>query len=68
MDYNFHSEILQGDANSKHILIILFIHRWNFKKSEEWFSEIEWDENRTQNRKSNNLLIKKVEFQLDEHS
>ena len=62
MDYNFYSGILLGDAHSKHILIILLIDWWNFRKLQEWFSEFEWDEDRTQNRKSNSLLIKTWNF------
>ena len=48
--------------HSKHILIMLLIDWWNFKKLQEWFSEFEWDEDRTQNRKSNSLLIKTWNF------
>ena len=62
MDYNVHNEILLGDAHSKHILIILVIHSWNFIKLEEWFSEFEWNDNRTQKIKSNRLLIKRWDF------
>ena len=62
MDYNVHNGILLGDANSKHIIIILVIVSWNFRKLQEWFSEFEWNENRTQKTKSNKLLIKRWNF------
>ena len=62
MDYNFHSGILFGNTHSKHILIILIIHSWNFKKMLEWSSEFEGDEDRTRNRKSNSLLMKRWNF------
>ena len=61
-DYNFCSGILLGDAHSNYILIILLIDWWHFRKLQEWFSEFEWDEDRTQNRKSNSLLIKTWNF------
>ena len=48
--------------HSKNILTIFFIDWWNFRKLQEWFSEFEWDEDRTQNRKSNSLLIKTWNF------
>ena len=44
MAYNFYSGILLGDTHNKHILIILLIDWWNFRKLQEWFSEFEWDE------------------------
>ena len=66
MDYIFHRALLT-DAHSKHILILLVIYSQNLRKFHEWFSEFEWDENRTQKRKSIRLLIKMVEFQQDEH-
>ena len=62
MDYNFFCGILYGDSHSKHILIILVINSWNFRKLQEWFSEFEWDEDRTQNRKSNNYWLKRWNF------
>ena len=52
----------QGDAHSNYILMILLIDWWNFRKLQEWFSEFEWDEDRTQNRKSNSLVIKTWNF------
>ena len=58
MDYNFYRGILLGDAHSKHILIILLIDWWNFRKLQEWFFAFEWDEDRTQNRKPNSVPIK----------
>ena len=67
MDYIFHRALLT-DAHSKHILILLVMYSQNLKKFQEWFSEFEWDENRTQKRKSIRLLIKMVEFQQQEHS
>ena len=66
MDYNFHRTLLT-DAHSKHILIISVIYSYNLRKLHEWFSEFEWDENRTQKRKSNWLLIKKIQLQQHEH-
>ena len=62
MDYSFHSGILLGDAHSKHILIILLIVSWHFRKLQECFPEFDWDKDRTQNRKSNSLLIKRWNF------
>ena len=61
MNYNFHRTLL-ADAHSKHILIILVIYLQNFRKLQEWFSEFERDENKTQKRKSNRLLIKRWNF------
>ena len=55
----FHSSILLADARSKHILIILVVDPYNFRKLQEWFSEFEQDENKTQKRKSNRLLIRR---------
>ena len=49
------------------ILIILVIYSWNFRELQEWFSEFEWDDNRTLKRKSSRLLIRKVECQQHEH-
>ena len=66
MDHNFCRTLLT-DAHSKDILIISAIYSQNFRKLQDWFSEFEWDENKTQIRKSNWLLIKKVEFQQHEH-
>ena len=67
MGYSFHRTLLV-DAHSKHILILLLlIYSQNFKMLQEWFFEFEWDENRTQKRKSNRLLIKKVELQQHEN-
>ena len=60
IDYNFHRTLLT-DAHSKHILITLVIYSQNFRKLQEWFSKFEWDENRTQKKKSNWLLIKKTQ-------
>ena len=60
MDYNFHRTLLT-DVHSKHILITLVIYSQNFRKLQEWFSKFEWDENRTQKKKSNWLLIKKTQ-------
>ena len=57
-DYNFYRTLLT-DLHSEHLLIILVIYSQNFRKLQEWFSEFEWDENRTQKIKSNRLLIKK---------
>ena len=62
MDYSFHSGILLGDAHSKHILIILLIVSWQFRKLQKCFPEFDWDKDRTQNRKSNSLLIKRWNF------
>ena len=62
MDSNFYWSLLT-DAHSKHILIILVKYPQNFRRLQEWFSEFKWDENRTKTRKSNRLLITKVEFQ-----
>ena len=62
MDCNFHGRILLAEAHRKHILIILIIDSWNFRKLQEWFSEFEWDENRTKKRKSNRLLIERWDF------
>ena len=59
---NFRSRILLADAHCKHNLIILVADSQNFRKLQEWFSEFEWDESRTQKRKSNRLLIKKWNF------
>ena len=66
MNYNFHSGILLGDVHSKDILIIVVRDLWNFRKSQEWFSEFQWNEDRTQKRKTNRSTDKK-EFQQDEH-
>ena len=39
MDYNLHSGILLDDAHSNHILIILVLDSWNFRKGQERFFE-----------------------------
>ena len=61
---NFRGRILLADADSKHILIILVVDldSQNFRKLQEWFSESERDENMTQKRKSNRLLMKRWSF------
>ena len=59
---NFHGRILLPDAHTKHILITLVIDSQNFRKLQEWFSHFEQDENITQKRKSNRLLIKRWNF------
>ena len=51
MNYNFHKTLL-ADAHSKHVIIILIIYLQNSRKLQEWFSEFERDENRTQKSKS----------------
>ena len=61
MGCNFHRTLL-ADAHSKYILIILVTYSQNFRKLQEWFSGFVWDENRTQKRKINSLLIKKWNF------
>ena len=61
-NYNFHCGLLLGDSHDKHILIIFVIDSWNFIKLQEWFSEFEWDDNSKQNKKSNSLLIKMLNF------
>ena len=68
MDYNFHSGILLGDAHSKHILIILLIDWWNFRKLQEWFSEFEWGKDRPEKeQKTQQSTDRNMEFQYDEH-
>ena len=56
---NFRSRNLLADAHGKHILIILVVDSQNFRKLQESSSEFEQDENMTQKRKSNRLLIKR---------
>ena len=56
---NFRSRILLADAHKKHILIILVVDSQNFRKLQEWFYEFERDENMTQKRKSNSLIVSK---------
>ena len=56
---NFFGRVWLLDAHSKHIHIILVIDSQDFRKLQECFSEFERDENITQNRKSNRLLIKR---------
>ena len=58
----FRSRILLADAHSKHILIILIVDSHNFRKLQGCFSEFERDENMTQKRTSNRLLIKRWNF------
>ena len=50
MDYNFHSEVLFGDAYSKHILIILVMDSWNFRKLR---NEFEYEEMWTEHKRAN---------------
>ena len=65
MDYNFHSRIPLADAHSKHILIILVIDSWNFRKL-HMNDFLNLNEMRT-TQKIQYSTDKKVEFQQDEN-
>ena len=61
IDYNFHRTLLTN-THRKHILFLLVLYSENFRKLQELLFEYEWNESRTQKRKSIRLLIKRWNF------